>query len=95
MINKIIDEYMFVPKIDLQEEGFQITMKPIGSYVLDYWQDYSSKWGAFEVTMSRDSDKIVTNVEFPQKTFSKSYIDLVQGYVKLFDQLTVDKFLDK
>ena len=55
-----------MPRVQTNKNGYEIRTKDIECAQNQAWQDYHAKWGAFETTISKDGDEVVTKVEMPE-----------------------------
>jgi hypothetical protein len=54
-----------MPKVNTNKNGYEIRTKVLEFAQNQAWQDYHAKMGAFETTVTKDGDEIVTKVEMP------------------------------
>ena len=54
-----------MPKVSTNKNGYEIRTKVLEFAQNQAWQDYHAKMGAFETTVTKDGDEIVTKVEMP------------------------------
>lgn len=55
-----------MPRVQTNKNGYEIRTKVLEFAQNQAWQDYHAKWGAFETTISKDGDEVVTKVEMPE-----------------------------
>jgi hypothetical protein len=54
-----------MPKITTNKNGYEIRTKVLEFAQNQAWQDYHAKLGAFETTVAKDGDEVVTKVAMP------------------------------
>jgi len=55
-----------MPKITTNKNGYEIRTKVLEMAKDNVWQDYYAKYGAFETSVTKEGDEVVTKVEMPQ-----------------------------
>ena len=55
-----------MPKITTNKNGYEIRTKVLEMAQNNVWQDYHAKWGAWETSVKKDGDEVVTTVEMPE-----------------------------
>ena len=55
-----------MPKVTTNKNGFEIRTKVLEFAQNQAWQDYHAKMGAFETTVAKDGDEVVTTVAMPE-----------------------------
>ena len=55
-----------MPQVKANKNGYELRTKVLEFAQNQAWQDYHAKLGAFETTVTKDGDEIVTTVEMPQ-----------------------------
>ena len=55
-----------MPKITTNKNGYEIRTKVLEMAQSNVWQDYHAKWGAFETTVSKEGEEVVTKVAMPE-----------------------------
>lgn len=55
-----------MPKVNMNKNGYEIRTKVLEMAQNNIWQDYHAKLGAFETSVKKDGDEIVTTVEMPE-----------------------------
>ena len=55
-----------MPKITTNKNGYEIRTKVLEMAQNNVWQDYHAKLGAFETTVAREGDEVVTTVTMPE-----------------------------
>ena len=54
-----------IPTVKVNKNGYEIRTKVLEMAKDHVWQDYYSKWGAFETSIKKEHDEVVTKVEMP------------------------------
>jgi inorganic pyrophosphatase len=54
-----------MPKVSTNKNGYEIRTKVLEFAQNQAWQDYHAKMGAFETTVAKDGDEVVTTVTMP------------------------------
>ena len=55
-----------MPKVNTNKNGYEIRTKVLEMAQNNVWQDYHAKLGAFETTVAKDGDEVVTTVKMPE-----------------------------
>ena len=55
-----------MPKVTTNKNGYEIRTKVLEFAQNQAWQDYHAKMGAFETTVAKDGDEVVTTVAMPE-----------------------------
>ena len=55
-----------MPTIKSNKNGYEIRTKVLEMAQNNVWQDYHAKLGAFETTVAREGDEVVTTVTMPE-----------------------------
>ena len=55
-----------MPTVKANKNGYELRTKVLEFAQNQAWQDYHAKLGAFETSVTKDGDEIVTTVEMPQ-----------------------------
>jgi len=54
------------PSVKPNKNGYEIRTKVLEMAQNNVWQDYHAKWGAFETTMKKEGNEVVTTVAMPE-----------------------------
>ena len=54
-----------MPKVTTNKNGYEIRTKVLEMAQNNVWQDYHAKLGAFETSVSKEGDEVVTKVTMP------------------------------
>jgi len=55
-----------MPKVSTNKNGYEIRTKVLEMAQNNVWQDYHAKLGAFETSIKKDGDEVVTKVTMPE-----------------------------
>jgi hypothetical protein len=55
----------FVPEVKFNKNGYEIRTQMLEMAQSQAWQDYNAKLGAFQTSVSKDGNEVVTKVEMP------------------------------
>ena len=55
-----------MPKVTTNKNGYEIRTKVLEFAQNQAWQDYHAKLGAFETSVTKEGDEVVTKVEMPE-----------------------------
>jgi hypothetical protein len=55
-----------MPKVTTNKNGYEIRTKVLEMAQNNVWQDYHAKLGAFETSVSKEGDEVVTKVSMPE-----------------------------
>jgi hypothetical protein len=55
-----------MPNVKPNKTGFEIRTKVLEFAQNQVWQDYHAKWGAFETSVSKEGDEVITKVQMPE-----------------------------
>ena len=55
-----------MPQVKPNKNGYEIRTKVLEMAQNQAWQDYHAKWGAFETSMKKEGDEVVTKVSMPE-----------------------------
>ena len=69
-----------VPQVKSNKNGYEIRTKVLDMAQNQVWQDYHAKWGAFETTVSREGDELVTKVTTPTVPGAEEVLQTAQKF---------------
>ena len=55
-----------MPKVTTNKNGYEIRTKVLEMAQNNVWQDYHAKLGAFETSVTKEGNEVVTEVKMPQ-----------------------------
>ena len=75
-----------MPKVTTNKNGYEIRTKVLEMAQNNVWQDYHAKLGAFETSVSKEGNEVVTTVTMPEVpgveqvlTAAEKFYDFVNG----------------
>ena len=69
-----------MPQVKPNKNGYEIRTKVLEMAQNQAWQDYHAKWGAFETTVKKDGDEVVTNVTMPEVPGADAVLDAANKF---------------
>ncbi len=69
-----------MPTVKANKNGYEIRTKVLEFAQNQAWQDYHSKWGQFETSISKDGNEVVTKVEMPPVPGAEEVIKTAQQF---------------
>ena len=70
----------------MNKNGYEIRTKVLEMAQNNIWQDYHAKLGAFETTIKKDGDEIVTKVEMPEVPGTDAVLEAADKFYKFVNQ---------
>ena len=55
-----------MPKVTTNKNGYEIRTKVLEMAQNNVWQDYHAKLGAYETSVNKEGDEVVTKVQMPE-----------------------------
>ena len=55
-----------MPKVNTNKNGYEIRTKVLEMAQNNVWQDYHAKLGAFQTSVTKEGDEVVTTVKMPE-----------------------------
>ena len=55
-----------MPSIKPNKNGYEIRTKVLEMAQNNVWNDYHAKWGAYETSVTKEGDEVVTKVSMPE-----------------------------
>lgn len=68
------------PQIKANKNGYEIRTKVLEMAQNQAWQDFHAKWGAFETSMKKEGDEVVTKVEMPTVPGTEAVIEAAEKF---------------
>ncbi len=75
-----------MPKVNMNKNGYEIRTKVLEMAQNNIWQDYHAKLGAFETSVKKDGDEIVTTVEMPEVPGTDAVLEAADKFYKFVNQ---------
>ena len=69
-----------MPQVKANKNGYEIRTKVLEFAQNQTWQDYHAKLGAFETTVVKEGDEVVTKVEMPKVPGADSVLETAQKF---------------
>lgn len=69
-----------MPTVKTNKNGYEIRTKVLEFAQNQAWQDYHAKWGAFETSVSKDGDEVVTKVEMPEVPGAETVLETANKF---------------
>lgn len=69
-----------VPTVKPNKNGYEIRTKILEMAQNQLWQDYHAKWGAFETTVKKDGDEVVTEVKMPEVPGADAVLEAAEKF---------------
>ncbi len=69
-----------MPQVKANKNGYEIRTKVLEFAQNQAWQDYHAKWGAFETSVKKDGDEVVTSVEMPEVPGADTVLETAQKF---------------
>ena len=76
----------FVPTVSFNKNGYEIRAQMLEMAQNQLWQDYHAKWGAFELSVNKEHNEIVTKVEMPRAPGVDQVLDAAQKFYDFVNQ---------
>lgn len=74
------------PKVKYNKNGYEIRTKILEMAQNQLWQDYHAKLGAYETSVTKEGDEIVTKVEMPEVPGADAVITAAEKFYKFVNQ---------
>ena len=69
-----------MPTVKTNKNGYELRTKVLEFAQNQAWQDYHAKLGAFETTITKEGDEIVTTVEMPQVPGAEQVVETANKF---------------
>lgn len=69
-----------MPQVKPNKNGYEIRTKVLDMAQNQVWQDYHAKWGAFETSISKEGDNLVTKVSLPETPGAEKVLETAQKF---------------
>lgn len=80
-----------IPVIKANKNGYEIRTKVLEFAQNQVWQDFNAKWGAFETSMHKEGNEMVTKVTMPEVPGADKVVETAQ---KFYDFVSGNKSRD-
>lgn len=75
-----------MPQIKTNKNGYEIRTKILEMAQNNVWNDYHAKWGAFETSVKKDGDEVVTEVKMPEVPGADAVIEAAEKFYNFVNQ---------
>jgi hypothetical protein len=69
-----------MPKVSMNKNGYEIRTQVLEMAQSQMWQDYYAKFGAFETSVRKEHDEVVTKVEMPTVPGTQEVLEAAQKF---------------
>lgn len=69
-----------MPTVKSNKNGYEIRTKVLEMAQSQVWQDFHAKWGAFETSVTKDGDEVVTEVKMPEVPGADAVLDAAEKF---------------
>ena len=69
-----------MPKVTTNKNGYEIRTKVLEMAQNNVWQDYHAKLGAFETSITKEGNEVVTKVEMPTVPGVESVLEAAEKF---------------
>jgi hypothetical protein len=69
-----------MPQVKPNKNGYEIRTKVLDMAQNQVWQDYHAKWGAFETSISKEGDNLVTKVSLPETPGAEKVLETAKQF---------------
>jgi ribosome-interacting GTPase 1 len=69
-----------MPKVTTNKNGYEIRTKVLEMAQHQAWQDYHAKMGAFETSVTKEGDEVVTKVSMPEVPGADAVLDAANKF---------------
>lgn len=77
---KMAPQMPAMPKVKFNKTGFEIRADMLELASSQLWQDYHAKLGAYETSVSKEDDEVVTKVEFPAAPTTEAILEAAEKF---------------
>ena len=69
-----------MPTVKPNKNGYEIRTKILEMAQNQAWQDYHAKWGAFETSISKEGNEVVTKVAMPEVPGAEKVLEAAEKF---------------
>ena len=69
-----------MPKVTTNKNGYEIRTKVLEMAQNNVWQDYHAKLGAFETSIKKEGDEVVTEVKMPEVPGADAVLEAAEKF---------------
>ena len=77
-----------MPKVSTNANGYEIRTKVLEMAQNQAWQDYHAKMGAFETSVTKEGDEVVTKVSMPEVPGADAVLDAANKFYEFVNGKT-------
>ena len=74
------------PTVKYNKNGYEIRTKILEMAQNNVWQDYHAKWGAYETSITKEDDEVVTKVDMPEVPGAQQVLDAAEKFYAFVNQ---------
>jgi len=76
----------FTPRVSTNKNGYEIRTKILEMAKNNVWEDYHSRWGAYQTTVERQGDEMVTTVTMPEIPGVQDVLETAERFYAFVNQ---------
>lgn len=69
-----------MPAVKPNKNGYEIRTKVLEMAQNQTWQDFHAKWGAYETTVTKEGDEVVTKVDMPEVPGADAVLEAAEKF---------------
>ena len=69
-----------MPKVTTNKNGYEIRTKVLEMAQNNVWQDYHAKLGAYETSVTKEGDEVVTSVSMPEVPGADAVLEAAEKF---------------
>jgi hypothetical protein len=69
-----------MPAVKPNKNGYEIRTKVLEMAQNQTWQDFHAKWGAYETSVTKEGDEVVTKVEMPEVPGADAVLEAAEKF---------------
>ena len=69
-----------MPKVTTNKNGYEIRTKVLEMAQNNVWQDYHAKLGAYETSITKEGDEVVTKVTMPEVPGAEAVLEAAEKF---------------
>lgn len=77
-----------MPKINTNANGYEIRTKVLEMAQNNVWQDYHAKLGAYETSVTKEGDEVVTKVTMPEVPGAEAVLEAANKFYEFVNGKT-------
>lgn len=76
----------YVPEVKFNKNGYEIRAQMLEMAQQQLWQDYQARWGAYQTTITKEGNEVVTTVEVPVAPGVEQVLEAAQKFYDFVNQ---------